>query len=705
MPRKCLAIGVSSAPGLAYLGGAINAARDIHHWATCSGYESILMIDEDDVATAPTDVRKGPVTVDTMAAALEDLLPHGSATDRLVVFFAGHGLIQELGESLWVLNDWQDYRRVVSVKMLRRALTRYGVAQISIMSDACSEIASTATLLGLERRGVLSGGYTTGDDSVPTDSFIAALDGRATYMLPGPTPEEDRCIFSGVLLEGLWGHNASAFSKLAPDLVVSASLAPFLKARAAEIGGSYKLTVKPDPQPGLYEPDNVYFDKTRLPNGSYQPRPWPDPAIGIDALGRATAQAIGTKETQSAKLESVLGGLLGSTTMIGSIGSAIEERGLGDILSSIDPEMSAPFDTSDAVSDSIAVAGDNASQIADAVLESEHPLSEQDRREVEWLADRGRLQAAAQTTADDAQMREDNIRKLVEDAAVPSHNIAGHPGKLTDGLVVAGRFVRAIWAESETNVVLYASGQAWQLTGLPFGESRQLLVEFKDGSFAPCVVMSGLTTRLIATEDGVGSVIYEPEYTQYEAIQRSIALTIDTTARLYAGTLASGAAVDLAVDLRMLKHFNPVLGVLSAHLYDAIGDTDSIQRMAYYYAAHHQHVPYDIAYLANLPTERDESGRLIVKVKRLKARKPRTDLEKKHDWTFKGTKAATTRVAGLVPWMRQGWDYLIAPSDAEAMMAHGLAAFGTALLPSPFTALAPTAGHALAAALKMEVRT
>ncbi len=704
MPDKrlaCLAIGVSNAPGLDYLGGAPSAARAVHRWATCSGYESILMIDDDDAGDTPPNVIHGPITVETMAAALEMLLPHGSKTDRLVVFFAGHGIIQELGEGLWVLNDWQDRNRVVSINKLRRALARYGVAQLSIMSDACCEIANTAGLLRLEPRGVLEGGFTSGDESVPTDRFIAALDGRATYMLPGATPEEDRCIFSGVLLEGLWGH-AQACSLSAPTKVVSASLAPFLKSRSAEIAEAYKLVVKPDPQPGLYEPDNVYFDRDNPPNGSADLPVWPKPTTGIDTLERATAQAIETEATDSSGLESILGGLLGTSGMVvtKSLGSGIDLGQLGDLLGGILPKLDPPsrFPAPSPAPLPPTTTGD----IADAVLRSDHPLSAPDRRAVEWLAERGRLQGAADAVATEMQRRETEIRALANATVVPSITSDNSTRKLTDGGVVTGTTVKAVWAKREVVVARFEDGQSWQVRDLPFGQSRQLLIEFEDGTFAPCVTMWGLATRLIATATGVGSIVYEPEYAQYDEIQRSIKLTIESTARLYAGTLVTDAATDLAIELRMQKHFNPVLGVLSAYLYDAIGDTDSIRRMAYYYAAHHQEVPYDIAYLANLPTETNSENRLIVRLAALKARKPRTDLEQAHHWTFEATREATTGIAGSVPWMRQGWTYLIAPSDAERMMANGLVGFGTSLLSAPFTTLDRAAGRALAATLDME---
>ena len=48
------------------------------------------------------------------------------------------------------------------------------------------------------------------------------------------------------------------------------------------------------------------------------------------------------------------------------------------------------------------------------------------------------------------------------------------------------------------------------------------------------------------------------------------------------------------------------MGVISAYLYDAIGDMKSIRRMASFYAKYSQAIPYDIALLGGLHGQRSE---------------------------------------------------------------------------------------------------
>jgi hypothetical protein len=151
---------------------------------------------------------------------------------------------------------------------------------------------------------------------------------------------------------------------------------------------------------------------------------------------------------------------------------------------------------------------------------------------------------------------------------------------------------------------------------------------------------------------------------------------------------ATIATLDFAVELRQRKHVDPIRGVISAYLYDSIGDIDSIRRMAFYYAEHHQPIPYDIAFLAQL-----DGGwqglNLVADVPAVAARDPRTAAEKTFEWTHAATQARSgIVVAGLCPWLRQGWVYLDDPSDfGSPLIPPGLSEIRDYLCPARFTTL------------------
>jgi hypothetical protein len=208
-----LAIGISDAPPLDYLRGAINGAKQFQTWAAQNGYRSELLTDED-----------APVTIQRLRDKLEAMLAPDPARPiaQLLLYFAGHGLIREAEEGLWLLSDWNNELRAVGVEVLKRRLYLfYGVPQIAIFADACRSLPTNISTLDLVSDSVLGKGPAQAATNPAVDKFIAAQDTKETFMVPGNTPEQDRCLFSGVLMEGLWGAPA-AVSTFFPGKVTRA---------------------------------------------------------------------------------------------------------------------------------------------------------------------------------------------------------------------------------------------------------------------------------------------------------------------------------------------------------------------------------------------------------------------------------------------------------------------------------------------------
>jgi hypothetical protein len=230
-----LSIGVSSAPPLPYLSGAVNSAHGFHKWAAALGYQAVLATDEN-----------APITVARLRGELEAILnPANAPFHRLVLYFAGHGLIREAEEGLWLLSDWHKDLRAVAIEALKRRLRMYEVKQITIFADACRSLPPDINAADLTADGVLGRGPINPQTMPDVDKFIAAQDGTATFMVPGENPEDDRCLFSGVLLEGLWGAKPTAFSAVRKNLVTSNSLGTYLKSEVAMVAGRYKYTLNP----------------------------------------------------------------------------------------------------------------------------------------------------------------------------------------------------------------------------------------------------------------------------------------------------------------------------------------------------------------------------------------------------------------------------------------------------------------------------
>jgi hypothetical protein len=124
--------------------------------------------------------------------------------------------------------------------------------------------------------------------------------------------------------------------------------------------------------------------------------------------------------------------------------------------------------------------------------------------------------------------------------------------------------------------------------------------------------------------------------------------------------------------------------VVSAYLYESIGDVDSVRRMAFYYVERNQPIPYDIAFLGQLDGER-RNNVLHVRVPAVARRKPRTAGEERFEWTYCETPPAEGTVGGLWPWLRQGWTFMI--DDASGLVSPGLLELVDHLSPSRFTTL------------------
>lgn len=586
MPRDiALAIGVGNAKKLPPLGGAINGARSFHHWASQLGYESFLLTDESET-----------VTIDRFRMTLNSILtPTAEPIHRFVIYFAGHGLIREAEERLWLLSDWHDDLRAVAVEGLKRRLYMHEIGQISIFADACQSLPPNIEAADLTADAVLGRGPYLGPVRPAIDKFAATQDGRATFMIPGPSPDEDRCLFSGVLLEALWGTQPAAFSRVLPGVITSRSLGSYLQTTVPRIAEKYKQKVYPTVAPGFPEEDDTYWGLGPRPAPPSFPD-WPSPET-VAAMGLTSPQ---------------------------------------EGFESLNPED---------------------------LGEAGHAFSTDRNRPT--LADRIQRQTRP-------------------------------PGFETgSGFAVEGGRVRTCWTPSDVFAEPHGNEYWWrlgQVQGYQLARPIPVLVEFEDGLFAAITALPDFIATVLRHERGVSALVYRETHAPAD----TAAVVEAALSQMENGALRSQDAPDLAVQLRQLKHLDPVLGVITAYLYDSIGDIDSIRRMAYYYIEHAQPIPYDIALLAQLRGERRGDGRLCAHVPEVAPCKPRTEAEERNEWTHSATRAAVGEVAGLWPWMRQGWPLLDDPADdGSTLIVPGLIESRRFLKPSRFAAFDEEGGRHL----------
>ena len=146
-----------------------------------------------------------------------------------------------------------------------------------------------------------------------------------------------------------------------------------------------------------------------------------------------------------------------------------------------------------------------------------------------------------------------------------------------------------------------------------------------------------------------GSVKY-PEGPRYRS-------SVEALKGLNNGILTADDIGRLAHALRDGKHADPMLGVVAAYLYAQIGDIDSIRRMAFFYRAHHQAVPFDIALLSKLPLHRSRHG-FLIEVPAVSETPARFRAPEAPGFTWQATEATSVDVAGLTPFLPAGWQLL-----------------------------------------------
>jgi hypothetical protein len=574
-----IAIGVGKAKGVAALPGAVNGALGFCAWAQRMGHDAVAITDQIE-----------DLTLDRLRNEVSRALTE-TPIQRLLLYFAGHGLMKEIGDGLWLLSDWE-LGRAVSVDLLRRRLRGYGIEQIAIFSDACRKFPGDLHGNTLAEDPVIDNKPITNNPAIA--KFSATQEGAATFMIAGSTPAEHRCLFSGVLLESLWGTRPAAFSVVVPGCVTASSLGRYLEAEVNRLATGWQRTVVPEwtssfPETAFfYRVDGQELGPSAPPPSPPEFPPWP-PAIEIEV-------------------------------------SHVPLTG---------------YDVTDA---------------------SNRLLN---------------------------KMRAERLQSVFQ-----------HEGFVVGPDQFQVRDVEHAWSLAQIELERLGRGcRAASKGHQDLRDTGPVVLELTGGVFVITTAIPSFTATITAGYGGAAAIIYREVYAAHDVTNR----TEEAIAALAARATRVDAKLDLAVELRQEKHVDPVRGVLSAYLYESVGDVDSVRRIAYAYAERNQPIPYDVALLAQLEGSWDGSS-LIVDVPAVPERSPRTDLEQKHGWTWSATAVKTAMpVAGVCPWLRDGWIYLDDPVDwGSPLIRPVLHQLQQSLQPARFTTLDEAGQLAFCAEFQLE---
>lgn len=249
--KAMIIIAVSNYDGYIDLPGAITSAKKIRKWAEQSCQEcnyKVLYLADDIFKKIDTQLVKEKVNqfLDT------------NHIDRLVVYFAGHGIVRSAGSQFWLLTDAnKDIGEGINVEAFRRGLEKYNISQLCIIGDACRNTSRTA----IEFQGhpiVTPGGP---KKKVQLDRFLSTGLGESSFQINETNNEDAFCLFSSVLINGLTGDCDEAIEKEYHEFkpcVTNHKLAEYVekevKARAAKIGEN----MEPDTFTGIRPSYNYY---------------------------------------------------------------------------------------------------------------------------------------------------------------------------------------------------------------------------------------------------------------------------------------------------------------------------------------------------------------------------------------------------------------------------------------------------------------
>ena len=544
--RYAIGIGVGKVGELPTLHGARADAGKFCLWAATHGYKTTPIIDDDKTKVSFAEIRK----------ALSDILEND--IDRLLIYFSGHGVGLAQGD-YWLLSDCKaDGNECINETLSERTARDQPISQISIMADACRSVIPWA--------GRISGGnlFLNPDLPVPiqpkVDIFFATRVGAIAQEVPGKDATKAYGVFSKCLFSALSGQEAGALEAgRTPPVVSSQSLADWLADQVPLESGKLPDAVVqyPEVRHGWGDPNDTY---------------WPE-AVDTIVVPQNFPGGLG-------------GGILGS--VIGSIGGGkLSDSPTMEILKSILGDGVPNVSLTDLIG---------------ALLKHDTPVpSQKDPAATE--ADRSRIAKERENIADRVAA---NHRQILEASGRESFETA-------QGFTIIGADVRHVAARPNVQKpqTFFENGNA-QIRC--FGEPQPLAIELADGRWIGTAALPDFIGTILVDDRAVISLNYAMSKSSakwqswMEGAQQegTDAAARWTALQNFGGTASSNELIAYARQVRMAKHANPTLGILAAYAFDRgragttnLGEFDSADSIAAYFASENGFVPYDVAFLAS----------------------------------------------------------------------------------------------------------
>ena len=669
MSRRCLlAIGVSTVERpesatekFGYLDGAFVGAEYIGQWALKSGFDPDNVQVVTDRRNAATG-EKNPVTSDRVKLAISNLFPDdGEIVDHFILYFCGHGLTGTMADSIfWLLSDSQTEGYKVHVGNFIDQLQDHGIKHLSVISDACRDAPKSIELQRLEPRRIITG-KNKSVSSRRTDRLTACQDGEQGFMVGEKnSAHPGKCILSGVVLDVLWGLESSA---IVDQKINTVQFCGYARERATARASDYKLDMNPQ---CWVEPFGLQLYDADMPIAPPEPEflPWPDPDkpsvanMGEENFGIFAAATA----TDEVKTEAILKLIKKQQSKMVNYDTGFGISAPKININNHHEKFMKSVKSGGQSLREFAVMKDISRQIT---LPNQKQWSESYVKKMERQIKNNSSAVLRQQINKKSRV---NIRESLKAKHVQKSN-----------LIIGKGQAKQIWSVQTNRARKIHQRSMLKLTSSLV--HNQYIIEFNDGMFAPVTMFPSLCAVLTRDKTGVPGLLYldhkkGPNYQTAEVV-------LD----LHGGKLSINDIEDIGQKLTQTQFRYPVLACVAAYLYDAIGDIDSIRRMAHIFVARNQAVPFDIAMLGKLK----RVSKYRVELPNVDARPPEHSHDALPKLAYKKYGATRGNIAGLCPWLNMGWDHL---QSARHKMYYfeGFDKFYGSTASSVFTMLNETGG-------------
>jgi len=242
------------------LPGAITSARRLRKWAK--------QRDEDcnyNVLYLADDVYE-KINIQLVREKVRDFI-NNNFIDRLVVYFAGHGIVRSAGEQFWLLADASiDIEEGIDVEGFRRGLLKCNIGtsndnfagQLCIIGDACRNSGRDA--IDFKGHPIITSTAKM-NRRIQLDRFLSTSLGDYSFQINQTGSQSAYCLFSEVMLSALRGEVEDAierkFHQYSP-VVTNHKLSEYLEKEVRKCAAAIQEEMEPDLLTGIHPPNNFY---------------------------------------------------------------------------------------------------------------------------------------------------------------------------------------------------------------------------------------------------------------------------------------------------------------------------------------------------------------------------------------------------------------------------------------------------------------